>query len=105
MQLELMKRTIYTIIICKFQLLDGNGGMFAALRPIMPYLKSRSLKYFHVYCVDNILCHVADPHLVGCAIDKNADCISTVSLVLLKGWYTGNTILKKFFYFRLYDIF
>uniref|UniRef100_A0A914D356 UDP-N-acetylglucosamine diphosphorylase n=1 Tax=Acrobeloides nanus TaxID=290746 RepID=A0A914D356_9BILA len=56
---------------------DGNGGMYAALRPVIPKLKDLGVKYFHVYCVDNILCRVADPHLIGCVIDMDADCAGT----------------------------
>uniref|UniRef100_A0A914CAA6 UDP-N-acetylglucosamine diphosphorylase n=1 Tax=Acrobeloides nanus TaxID=290746 RepID=A0A914CAA6_9BILA len=56
---------------------DGNGGLYAAIRPLLPKLKSRGVKHFHIVCVDNILCRIADPHLIGCAIDMNADCAAT----------------------------
>uniref|UniRef100_A0AC35FWS1 UDP-N-acetylglucosamine pyrophosphorylase n=1 Tax=Panagrolaimus sp. PS1159 TaxID=55785 RepID=A0AC35FWS1_9BILA len=35
---------------------NGNGGFFEAIQPLLPELRSLGIKYFHVYCVDNILC-------------------------------------------------
>ncbi|KAH7719952.1 UTP--glucose-1-phosphate uridylyltransferase family protein [Aphelenchoides avenae] len=57
---------------------DGNGGLYAAIRPHLAEIKARGVKHFHVYCVDNILCRVADPDFIGCAIRKNADCAAKV---------------------------
>jgi UDP-N-acetylglucosamine/UDP-N-acetylgalactosamine diphosphorylase len=74
---------------CATTFLDGNGGLYAAIRPLLPKLKSRGVKYFHIYCVDNILCRIADPHLIGCAIDMNADCAATV------GFESYNSILQS----------
>ncbi|VDD95512.1 unnamed protein product [Enterobius vermicularis] len=53
---------------------DGNGGLYAAIEPYLEKLHSLGTKYFHVYCVDNILCRVADPHFLGFCIENNADC-------------------------------
>ncbi|KAK6014697.1 hypothetical protein OSTOST_19913 [Ostertagia ostertagi] len=42
-------------------------------------MKMRGVKYFHVYCIDNILCKVADPHWLGYCIEKHAD-VSTKTI-------------------------
>uniref|UniRef100_A0A0K0DM12 DAO domain-containing protein n=1 Tax=Angiostrongylus cantonensis TaxID=6313 RepID=A0A0K0DM12_ANGCA len=47
--------------------------LYSALAAHLPEVKLRGAKYFHVYCVDNILCKVADPHLLGFFIEKRAD--------------------------------
>ncbi|KAL7072248.1 hypothetical protein ACQ4LE_008482 [Meloidogyne hapla] len=57
---------------------DGDGGVYQAILPIIPKLEQNGIEYFHVYCADNILCRVPDLHMIGCAIDKKADCISKV---------------------------
>uniref|UniRef100_A0A0N5AWU2 UDP-N-acetylglucosamine diphosphorylase n=1 Tax=Syphacia muris TaxID=451379 RepID=A0A0N5AWU2_9BILA len=53
---------------------NGNGGLYTAIKPYLNKFLSMGLQYFHVYCVDNILCRVADPHFIGFCIAKNADC-------------------------------
>uniref|UniRef100_A0A1I8B5X9 UDP-N-acetylglucosamine diphosphorylase n=1 Tax=Meloidogyne hapla TaxID=6305 RepID=A0A1I8B5X9_MELHA len=57
---------------------DGNGGIYQAILPLIPKLDEIGIEYFHVYCVDNILCRVPDLHMIGCAIDKKADCVLKV---------------------------
>ncbi|KAI1713958.1 UTP--glucose-1-phosphate uridylyltransferase domain-containing protein [Ditylenchus destructor] len=57
---------------------DGNGGILCAIKPLLTILESRGVKYTHVYCVDNILCKVADPYFIGCCIQKNADASAKV---------------------------
>uniref|UniRef100_A0A914YXA1 UDP-N-acetylglucosamine diphosphorylase n=1 Tax=Panagrolaimus superbus TaxID=310955 RepID=A0A914YXA1_9BILA len=57
---------------------NGNGGFFEAIQNLLPELRSKGIKYFHVYCVDNILCRIGDPAFIGqCIIDK-ADCAAKV---------------------------
>uniref|UniRef100_A0A914HFG1 UDP-N-acetylglucosamine diphosphorylase n=1 Tax=Globodera rostochiensis TaxID=31243 RepID=A0A914HFG1_GLORO len=53
---------------------DGNGGFYDAICPLLPELEKRGVQHLHIYCVDNILCRVADPLMIGCAIDRGADC-------------------------------
>ncbi|KAL3074126.1 hypothetical protein niasHT_033334 [Heterodera trifolii] len=53
---------------------DGNGGFYDMVRPLLPELKKRGVQHLYIYCVDNILCCVADPAMIGCAIDRQADC-------------------------------
>ncbi|KAL3119212.1 hypothetical protein niasHT_003499 [Heterodera trifolii] len=54
--------------------LDGNGGFYDVVRPLLPELEKRGVQHLYIYCVDNILCRVADPAMIGCAIDRQADC-------------------------------
>ncbi|KAL3119190.1 hypothetical protein niasHT_003477 [Heterodera trifolii] len=53
---------------------DGNGGFYDVVRPLLPELEKRGVQHLYIYCVDNILCRVADPAMIGCAIDRQADC-------------------------------
>ncbi|KAK5971391.1 UDP-N-acetylhexosamine pyrophosphorylase isoform b [Trichostrongylus colubriformis] len=62
---------------------NGNGGLYSALAVHLPEMKMRGVKYFHVYCIDNILCKVADPHWLGYCIEKHAD-VSTKVCVCYK---------------------
>lgn len=55
---------------------NGNGGLYSALYPLLDKLSSKGVKYIHVYSVDNVLCKVADPLMIGIAIDKGADCMA-----------------------------
>lgn len=57
---------------------DGNGGLYKALIPYLDFFYETGVKYFHVYCVDNVLCRVADPHFLGYCIKKQADCAAKV---------------------------
>uniref|UniRef100_A0A7E4UQQ4 UDP-N-acetylglucosamine diphosphorylase n=1 Tax=Panagrellus redivivus TaxID=6233 RepID=A0A7E4UQQ4_PANRE len=57
---------------------NGNGGLYEALQPHLPRLRADGYKYFHAYCVDNILCYVADPVFIGSSIMFNADCAAKV---------------------------
>ncbi|CAJ0586028.1 unnamed protein product, partial [Mesorhabditis spiculigera] len=53
---------------------NGNGGIYSALSHHLPKLRQRGVKYLQTYCVDNILCRVGDPTMLGMVIDKKADC-------------------------------
>ena len=57
---------------------NGNGGFYEAIRDLLPDLRERGVKYFHVYCVDNILCHVGDPAFIGKCLLNKADCAAKV---------------------------
>uniref|UniRef100_A0A1I8ADG7 UDP-N-acetylglucosamine diphosphorylase n=1 Tax=Steinernema glaseri TaxID=37863 RepID=A0A1I8ADG7_9BILA len=57
---------------------NGNGGLYSAIKQHIPTMRSKGVEYIHVYCVDNILCRVADPHFTGMAVRKNLDCAAKV---------------------------
>ncbi|CAB3401804.1 unnamed protein product [Caenorhabditis bovis] len=73
---------------------NGNGGMYSALAPHLPRLRAMGIKYFHVYCVDNILCKVADPHFIGFAKHHNAD-VATKCVPKEKGELVGSVCLDS----------
>lgn len=73
---------------------NGNGGLYSSLAAHLPEMKSRGVKYFHVYCVDNILCKVADPHLLGFFIEMEAD-VATKTVQKIPGELVGCVCLDK----------
>lgn len=67
------------ILDSKFQIAkapDGNGGIYQALekKGILDEMSKRSIKYVHVYSVDNILVKVADPVFIGFCVQSQSDC-------------------------------
>jgi len=54
---------------------DGNGGLYWALQHegVLEHMEAHDVRYLHVYCVDNVLVKVADPHFMGYCIDKKAE--------------------------------
>ncbi|KAF1762868.1 hypothetical protein GCK72_011131 [Caenorhabditis remanei] len=73
---------------------NGNGGLYSAISAHLPRLRAKGIKYFHVYCVDNILCKVADPHFIGFAIANEAD-VATKCVPKQKGELVGSVCLDK----------
>lgn len=57
---------------------NGNGGFFFAVAPLLVSMKAKGIEYIHLFCVDNILCRVADPHFIGFCISKDLDCAAKV---------------------------
>jgi len=57
---------------------NGNGGIYEVIGELLPELEKQAIKYFHVYCVDNILCRVGDPAFIGYSIKVEADCSAKV---------------------------
>lgn len=62
---------------------DGNGGLYSALAAHLPTMRARGVKYFHIYCIDNILCKVADPHMLGFFIERGADVATKVTFQVI----------------------
>ena len=85
---KVFRLSLLSLVIClvefemivRFSKTDGGGGIYCAIKPLLPMLENRGISYLHVYCVDNILCRVADPFFIGSGIDKNADCATKVSM-------------------------
>uniref|UniRef100_A0A0N5AH44 UDP-N-acetylglucosamine diphosphorylase n=1 Tax=Syphacia muris TaxID=451379 RepID=A0A0N5AH44_9BILA len=57
---------------------NGNGGLYAAIKPFLKSMRLSGIQYIHVYCVDNILCRVADPYFIGFCAANNVDCAAKV---------------------------
>uniref|UniRef100_A0A1I7UZG3 UDP-N-acetylglucosamine diphosphorylase n=1 Tax=Caenorhabditis tropicalis TaxID=1561998 RepID=A0A1I7UZG3_9PELO len=73
---------------------NGNGGLYSAISSHLPRLRAKGIKYFHVYCVDNILCKVADPHFIGFAVANDAD-VATKCVPKQKGELVGSVCLDR----------
>lgn len=61
-----------TLLLC----VDGNGGLYKALRDghILEHMKSRGVEYVQTYCVDNILVKLPDLHFIGFCMDRDVEC-------------------------------
>ncbi len=57
---------------------DGNGGIYEAMERegILADLTAKGIEHVHMYCVDNALVRIADPHFVGAAIESGSDCMA-----------------------------
>jgi UDP-N-acetylglucosamine/UDP-N-acetylgalactosamine diphosphorylase len=55
---------------------DGNGGIYQSLLKSLTLddMKSRGVKYLHVFSIDNALVKPADPVFIGYCISQDADC-------------------------------
>uniref|UniRef100_A0A7I5EAU0 UDP-N-acetylglucosamine diphosphorylase n=2 Tax=Haemonchus contortus TaxID=6289 RepID=A0A7I5EAU0_HAECO len=73
---------------------NGNGGLYSALAVHLPRMRTQGVKYVHVYCIDNILCKVADPHWLGYCIEKRAD-VSTKTIRKIPGELVGSVCLDN----------
>jgi UDP-N-acetylglucosamine/UDP-N-acetylgalactosamine diphosphorylase len=54
---------------------DGNGGIYGALQSTgqIADMKTRGVKYVHVFSVDNAVCKVCDPVFMGYCVGAGAD--------------------------------
>ena len=61
---------------------DGNGGIFYSMfkNNVLKDMKSKGIKWIFISSIDNILLQIADPTLIGLAIDRKVE-IATKSLV------------------------
>ena len=64
------------------QAADGNGGMFSSLRRngILDEFKEKGIKWAFSCGVDNILVNMADPYLIGLALNNNCE-IATKTVI------------------------
>ncbi|KAF7639341.1 hypothetical protein Mgra_00001305 [Meloidogyne graminicola] len=74
---------------------DGHGGLYNAISPLLPLLEEKGLEYIQVYNVDNILCRVPDLYMIGCAIERKADCVAKVIEKLNPSEAVGHVCLDK----------
>ncbi len=61
---------------------DGNGGMFSSLRRegILDEFEKKGIKWIFSCGVDNILVNMADPYLIGLALNNNCE-IATKTII------------------------
>ena len=64
------------------QAADGNGGMFSSLRRegILDEFEKKGIKWAFSCGVDNILVNMADPYLIGLALNSNCE-IATKTII------------------------
>ncbi|CAJ0949379.1 unnamed protein product, partial [Mesorhabditis belari] len=73
---------------------NGHGGVHSALAKYLPKLRAHGVKYIQTHNVDNVLCRVGDPAMLGMMLEKKADCASK-TLEKQPGDLVGSVIMEN----------